>query len=427
MCILLCICTITFCLRALFAVLKCSQIFLGPEVKTMDIKLNNHFLDVKETYLFSDIAKRVRAFQEANPDREIIRMGIGDVTLPLPASITSAMEEAVKEMASKDTFKGYPPEYGYEFLRNAISDHYKDLGVNVAPETIYVSDGAKSDLGNLPDVLGDNPVIIPDPVYPVYVDSNLMNGRQVSFVEGSKENDFLPLPPADTDIEPSVIYICSPNNPTGAVYGYEGLKAWVDFALNTGSLIIFDAAYEAFISEDKPHTIYEIPGADLCAIEVSSFSKFAGFTGVRCGWTVVPDSLESDGIKLSKFWARRQATKFNGVSYVTQKGAAASLSGQGLADCKANIAYYKRNAAALAEVFTEKGIYFTGGVNSPYIWLKCPDDMGGWEFFDSILERFGIVGTPGEGFGENGAGYFRLTAFGSYENTLKACEFFKTL
>ena len=393
----------------------------------MDIKLNNHFLDVKETYLFSDIAKRVRAFQEANPDREIIRMGIGDVTLPLPQSVTSAMEEAVKEMASKDTFKGYPPEYGYEFLRNAISDHYKELGVNVAPETVYVSDGAKSDLGNLPDVLGDNPVIIPDPVYPVYVDSNLMNGRQVAFVEGSKENDFLPLPPAESDIEPSVIYICSPNNPTGAVYGYEGLKAWVDFALNTGSLIIFDAAYEAFISEDKPHTIYEIPGADLCAIEVSSFSKFAGFTGVRCGWTIVPESLESDGIKLSKFWARRQATKFNGVSYVTQKGAAASLSGKGLEDCKANIAYYKRNAAALAEVFTKKGIYFTGGVNSPYIWLKCPDDMGGWEFFDMILDRFGIVGTPGEGFGENGAGYFRLTAFGSYENTLKACEFFKTL
>ena len=393
----------------------------------MDIKLNNHFLDVKETYLFSDIAKLVRKFQEENPDLEIIRMGIGDVTLPLPGSVTSAMEEAVKEMASKDTFKGYPPEYGYEFLRNAISDHYKELGVNVAPETVYVSDGAKSDLGNLPDVLGDNPVIIPDPVYPVYVDSNLMNGRQVSFVEGNKENDFLPLPPADTDIEPSVIYICSPNNPTGAVYGYEGLKAWVDFALNTGSLIIFDAAYEAFISEDKPHTIYEIPGADLCAVEVSSFSKFAGFTGVRCGWTVVPDSLESDGIRLSKFWARRQATKFNGVSYVTQKGAAASLSGKGLEDCKANIAYYKRNAAALAEVFTAKGIYFTGGVNSPYIWLKCPDDMGGWEFFDMILNRFGIVGTPGEGFGENGAGYFRLTAFGSYENTLKACEFFKTL
>ena len=330
-------------------------------------------------------------------------------------------------MANKDTFHGYPPEYGYDFLRNAISDHYKDLGVTVAPETVYVSDGAKSDLGNLPDVLGDNPVIIPDPVYPVYVDSNLMNGRKVSFVAGNKENDFLPLPPADTHIEPSVIYICSPNNPTGAVYSYEGLTAWVNFALKTGSLIIFDAAYEAFITEDKPHTIYEIPGADTCAIEVSSFSKFAGFTGVRCGWTIVPDALEADGIKLSKFWSRRQATKFNGVSYVTQKGAAASLSGQGLADCKANIAYYKRNAAALAEVFTEKGIYFTGGVNSPYIWLKCPDDMGSWEFFDSLLNRFGIVGTPGEGFGENGKGYFRLTAFGSYENTLKACEFFKTL
>ena len=401
--------------------------FKDQEVQSMDIKLNTHFLDVKETYLFSDIAKRVRKFQEENPDREIIRMGIGDVTLPLPRSVTSAMEEAVKEMSAKDTFHGYPPEYGYDFLRNAISDHYKDLGVTVAPETVYVSDGAKSDLGNLPDVLGDNHIIIPDPVYPVYVDSNLMNGRKVSFVAGNKENDFLPLPPADTDIEPSVIYICSPNNPTGAVYSREGLTAWVDFALKTGSLIIFDAAYEAFITEDKPHTIYEIPGADLCAVEVSSFSKFAGFTGVRCGWTIVPDSLESDGIKLSKFWSRRQATKFNGVSYVTQKGAAASLSGQGLADCKANIAYYKRNAAALAEVFTEKDIYFTGGVNSPYIWLECPDNMGSWEFFDMLLNRFGIVGTPGEGFGENGKGYFRLTAFGSYENTLKACEFFKTL
>ena len=401
--------------------------FKTYEVKTMDIKLNTHFLDVKETYLFSDIAKRVKKFQAENPDREIIRMGIGDVTLPLPQSITSAMEEAVKEMASKDTFHGYPPEYGYDFLRNAISDHYKDLGVTVAPETVYVSDGAKSDLGNLPDVLGDNPVIIPDPVYPVYVDSNLMNGRKVSFVAGNKENDFLPLPPADTNIEPSVIYICSPNNPTGAVYSYEGLTAWVNFALKTGSLIIFDAAYEAFITEDKPHTIYEIPGADTCAIEVSSFSKFAGFTGVRCGWTIVPDALESDGIKLSKFWSRRQATKFNGVSYVTQKGAAASLSGQGLEDCKANIAYYKRNAAALAEVFKSKGIYFTGGVNSPYIWLECPDNMGSWEFFDLLLNKYGIVGTPGEGFGENGKGYFRLTAFGSYENTLKACEFFKTL
>ena len=393
----------------------------------MNIKLNTHFLDVKETYLFSDIAKRVKKFQEENPGREIIRMGIGDVTLPLPRSITSAMEEAVKEMSDKATFKGYPPEYGYDFLRNAISDHYKDLGVSVAPETVYVSDGAKSDIGNLPDVLGDNPIIIPDPVYPVYVDSNLMNGRKVSFVAGNKENDFLPLPPADTDAEPSVIYICSPNNPTGAVYSYEGLKAWVDFALSTGSLIIFDAAYEAFISEDKPHTIYEIPGADMCAVEVSSFSKFAGFTGVRCGWTVVPDGLESDGIRLSKFWSRRQATKFNGVSYVIQKGAAASLSGQGLEDCKANIAYYKRNAAALAEVFTSKGIYYTGGINSPYIWLECPDNMGSWEFFDSLLNRFGIVGTPGEGFGENGKGYFRLTAFGTYENTMKACEFFKTL
>ena len=394
----------------------------------MNIKLNDHFLEVKETYLFSDIAKRVKKFQEDNPDREIIRMGIGDVTLPLPGSVTSAMEEAVKEMSDKDTFHGYPPEYGYAFLREAIAAHYKDIGApSVTPEIIYVSDGAKSDLGNLPDILGDNPVIIPDPVYPVYVDSNIMNGRKISFASGNEENGFLPLPPSAEGTAPSVIYLCSPNNPTGAVYSYEGLTAWVDFALATGSLIIFDAAYEAFITEDKPHTIYEIPGAENCAVEVSSFSKFAGFTGVRCGWTVVPDTLEVNGVKLSKFWARRQATKFNGVSYVTQKGAAASLSGKGLEDCKANIAYYKRNAAALAEVFTAKGIYFTGGVNSPYIWLKCPGNMGGWEFFDLILGRFGIVGTPGEGFGSNGSGFFRLTAFGSYENTIKACGYFKEL
>ena len=255
-------------------------------------------------------------------------------------------------------------------------------------------------------------------------DINTGAPRQADFDE---ENGFLPLPPSAEGTAPSVIYLCSPNNPTGAVYSYEGLTAWVDFALATGSLIIFDAAYEAFITEDKPHTIYEIPGAENCAVEVSSFSKFAGFTGVRCGWTVVPDTLEVNGVKLSKFWARRQATKFNGVSYVTQKGAAASLSGKGLEDCKANIAYYKRNAAALAEVFTAKGIYFTGGVNSPYIWLKCPGNMGGWEFFDLILGRFGIVGTPGEGFGSNGSGFFRLTAFGSYENTIKACGYFREL
>ena len=391
-------------------------------------QVNTNYLKLPGSYLFSTIAKKIAAYQEAHPEKEIIRLGIGDVTQPLPKVVIDALHKAVDEQADAKTFKGYSPDLGYEFLRNAIAEHdYKARGCDIAPDEIFVSDGAKSDLGNLPDILGDNPVIIPDPVYPVYVDSNLMNGRKVSFVAGNKENDFLPLPPADTNIEPSVIYICSPNNPTGAVYSYEGLTEWVNFALKTGSLIIFDAAYEAFITEDKPHTIYEIPGADTCAIEISSFSKFAGFTGVRCGWTVVPDGLEAGGIKLSKFWARRQATKFNGVSYVTQKGAAASLSGKGLEDCKANIAYYKRNAAALAEVFTAKGIYFTGGVNSPYIWLKCPDNMGGWEFFDSILNRFGIVGTPGEGFGENGAGYFRLTAFGSYENTLKACEFFKTL
>ena len=387
----------------------------------MKININENFGKIKQNYLFSDIAARVKAYKEKNPEADIIRLGIGDVTLPLPAPSVRAMEAASREMGVKDTFRGYPPEYGYDFLREAISRHYASLGTDIKPSSVFVSDGAKSDLGNLVDIMGDNEIIIPDPVYPVYVDSNLMCGRKATLVPGSADNGFLPMPPEKKG-KPAVIYICSPNNPTGAVYGFDGLKAWVDYALETGSLIIFDAAYEAFITEDVPHTIYQIPGADTCAIEVSSFSKFAGFTGTRCGWTVIPDGLESNGTKIAALWARRQATKFNGVSYPVQRAAEAALTEEGVKACMENIAYYRKNASMLSELLKSKGIFFTGGVNSPYVWLKCPNGMSGWEFFDLLLEKYGIVGTPGEGFGEAGSGFFRLTAFGSAEATAEACR-----
>ncbi len=389
----------------------------------MRIKVNTNFGNIKETYLFSEIASRVRKYSEANPDKKIIRMGIGDVTLPLPSVVTDAMKKAADEMGNKETFRGYPPEYGYDFLKDAINAHYARLGVDVPSESIFVSDGAKSDLGNIVDILGDNEIIIPDPVYPVYVDSNLMSGRKITLVDGNIDNGFLPGPDAiDHKVDGAVIYLCSPNNPTGAVYTKEGLKAWVDYALETGSLIIFDSAYEAFIVEDLPHTIYEIEGADLCAIEICSFSKFAGFTGVRCGWTVVPSKLSSDGFDLAKLWKRRQATKFNGVSYPVQRAAEMALSEEGRKACSENISYYKNNASMLARLLEQKKIRFTGGVNSPYIWLQCPNGMGSWEFFDLLLNEAQIVGTPGEGFGKSGEGFFRLTAFGTNEATKEAVE-----
>jgi LL-diaminopimelate aminotransferase len=389
----------------------------------MRIKVNTNFGNIKETYLFSEIASRVRKYSEANPDKKIIRMGIGDVTLPLPSVVTDAMKKAADEMGNKDTFRGYPPEYGYDFLKDAINAHYSRLGVDVPSESVFVSDGAKSDLGNIVDILGDNEIIIPDPVYPVYVDSNLMSGRKITLVDGNIDNGFLPGPDAiDHKVDGAVIYLCSPNNPTGAVFTKEGLKAWVDYALETGSLIIFDSAYEAFIVEDLPHTIYEIEGADECAIEICSFSKFAGFTGVRCGWTVVPTKLNSDGFDLVKLWKRRQATKFNGVSYPVQRAAEMALSEEGRKACSENIAYYKKNASMLAVLLEQKKIRFTGGVNSPYIWLQCPNGMGSWEFFDLLLNEAQIVGTPGEGFGKSGEGFFRLTAFGTNEATKEACE-----
>jgi LL-diaminopimelate aminotransferase len=391
----------------------------------MDIKTNTNFANIKETYLFSEIGSRVRAYQEAHPEASIIRMGIGDVTLPLPQVVVDAMVKASQEMGCKETFRGYPPEYGYDFLKDAISIRYGSMGVSVEPGSIIVSDGAKSDLGNIVDILGNNPVIIPDPVYPVYVDSNTMNGNNITYINGTKENGFLPLPSElpSGDHKGSVIYLCSPNNPTGAVYSTEGLTAWVDFALKTGSLIIYDSAYDAFIAEEGiPHTIYEIPGAFDCAIEICSFSKFAGFTGVRCGWTVIPTTLKAGEVSLHALWKRRQATKFNGVSYPVQRAAEAALSDEGVKACAQNIAYYKQNAKLITELLDKKGIFYTGGNNSPYVWLECPEGCSSWEFFDKLLNDVQIVGTPGEGFGKGGDRYFRLTAFGSKENTIEAVK-----
>lgn len=384
----------------------------------MKIKINENFLQVKESYLFSEIGKRVREYAEAHPDRKIIRLGIGDVTLPLTPSVIAAMEKAVGEMGNQATFRGYAPEYGYDFLRDAVKAHYAAGGVTLSREEIFVSDGAKSDVGNIVDILGDNPVLIPDPVYPVYLDSNVMAGRKAEFLEANEANGFLPMPPADE--RACVVYLCSPNNPTGAVYDRNQLTEWVRYAVRTGSLIIFDSAYEAYIHGDYPHSIYEIPGAETCAIEICSLSKTAGFTGTRCAWTVVPAALRAGEVSLNKLWARRQATKFNGVPYVVQRAAEAALSPAGQEECRSLVAYYMENARIISELLSKKGIWFSGGVSSPYIWLKCPGGMQSWEFFDYLLQNAQVVGTPGAGFGAAGEGYFRLTSFGDRNATEEA-------
>ena len=393
---------------------------------SLNIKINENYFNVKKNYLFSEIAKRVNAYKTANPDADIIRLGIGDVTLPLSPVVVEAMKKAADEMGDAATFRGYAPEYGYDFLREKIAEYYKKFPVNLSAEEIFVSDGAKSDVGNIVDILGDNEILIPDPVYPVYLDSNIMSGHKVKFIAGNRENGFLPMPDG-IERKPYVIYLCSPNNPTGAVYGRDALKKWIDFANETGSLIIFDSAYEAFISGDYPHSVYEIEGSKTCAVEICSFSKTAGFTGTRCAWSVFPDELTVGENKLSFLWSRRQATKFNGVPYVVQRAAEAALSDEGQKQCRESIAYYMENARIIAAVLKEKGIYFTGGENSPYLWLECPDGKTSWEFFDFLLEKGQIVGTPGAGFGDAGEGYFRLTSFGSRESTLKAAERLKKL
>ncbi len=386
----------------------------------MKIKLNGNFNNLSENYLFSEIGKRVREYSGKHPEKKIVRLGIGDVTLPLPAPCVAAFENAAKEMGNKDTFRGYPPEYGYDFLRSRISEHYASFGVDVPAGDIFVSDGAKSDCGNIVDILGDNTVYMPDPVYPVYMDSNVMSGREVVLLEANEGNGFLPMP--GEKCGRGVYYLCSPNNPTGAAYSAEQLGKWVSFARESGSLIIYDAAYEAFVSDGSPRSVYAVSGAKECAVEICSFSKTAGFTGTRCGYTVVPEELESDGVKLKKLWSRRQATKFNGVSYPVQRAAEAAYSDGGMRACLENIGYYMENARMIASLLDEKGIKYTGGKNSPYIWLKCPDGYSSWEFFDYLLEKVQVVGTPGAGFGKCGEGYFRLTSFGSHEDTAEAVE-----
>ena len=386
------------------------------------MKINENYNNVKESYLFADIAKRVSAFSKENGSEGIIRMGIGDVTLPLAEAVVNAMKNAVEEMGKKETFHGYGPEQGYDFLREKIAAYYAKRDVSLDIDEIFISDGAKSDLGNITDLFDkDNTVLIPDPVYPVYVDTNIMNGRKIEFMNANAENGFCPMPPS---IHADIIYLCSPNNPTGAVYNELQLKEWIDYAIANEAVILFDAAYERFISEDGiPHSIYEIEGAKECAIEFCSLSKTAGFTGTRCGYTIVPKALG----ELNRMWNRRQTTKFNGVPYIIQKGAEAVFTDEGIRQIDENINYYRENAKIIADTMRELNIKFAGGVNSPYIWLECPNGMDSWSFFDYLLNNIKVVGTPGEGFGVNGEGYFRLTAFGGRENTIEAMERFKKL
>ena len=397
-------------------------------------KLNENYQNVKDSYLFAEIARRVKVYEETHPEKaaDIIRLGIGDVTLPLTKSVIEALHEAVDSQAISETFKGYGPEQGYAFAQEAIADYYARNGVEVKASDIFISDGAKSDTGNITELFAkDNVVLVPDPVYPVYVDTNTMDGKNIIYMNGTKENDFLPMP--DENVKADIIYLCSPNNPTGACYNKEQLEAWVAYALKNDAVILYDSAYEAFITDPTlPRSIYAIEGAKKCAIEFCSLSKTAGFTGTRFSYTVVPEELvfeTSNGgtLSLHNMWNRRQCTKFNGTPYIIQYAGAKVFTEEGMKECQENIGYYRENARMIAETLEKKGISFTGGVNSPYIWFECPKGMESWEFFDYLLEKAHIVGTPGSGFGAHGEGYFRLTAFGSYENTLEAIERIKNL
>lgn len=403
------------------------------------VTVNKNYLKLPGSYLFSTVARKVAAYQEANPDADIIRLGIGDVTQPLAPAIIASLHKAVDEMACQETFRGYAPDLGYEFLRSTIAKNdYQDRGCGIEADEIFISDGAKSDSGNIQEIFGiDNKVAVCDPVYPVYVDTNVMAGRtgmynsehdnfdDVIYMPCKEENGFLPELPRET---PDLIYLCFPNNPSGAAITREHLQEWVDYANKTGAVIIYDAAYEAYITEENiPHTIYECQGAETCAIELRSFSKNAGFTGVRLGFTVVPKALERDGVKLHSLWARRHGTKFNGAPYIVQRAGEAVYSVEGKAQLKEQISYYMRNAKVIYEGLKNAGYSVSGGVNAPYIWLKTTDQMSSWEFFDYLLEKAHVVGTPGSGFGAHGEGFFRLTAFGTYENTVKAIDRIKRL
>lgn len=403
------------------------------------ININENFLKLQDSYLFSTIAKKVAEFQKNNPDKKIIKLGIGDVTLPLAKTVVDAMKKASDDLAKKETFMGYGPEQGYDFLREKIvKEDYEKRGIKIEKDEIFVSDGAKCDTGNIVDLFdADNKVAITDPVYPVYLDTNIMSGRagkydektgkyeNIIYMPCNKENNFEPSFPEEV---PDMIYLCFPNNPTGTVLTKNQLAKWVEYAKKNKSIILFDGAYEAFITEENvPHSIYEIEGAKEVAIEFRSFSKTAGFTGVRCGYTVIPKEVKGytkDGkeIMLNRLWNRRQCTKFNGVSYVTQRGAEAIYTEEGKKEIRENIEYYRENAKIIREGLTKAGFTVYGGVNAPYIWLKLPDEIKSWDFFDKLLNEVAVVGTPGVGFGPSGEGYFRLTAFGSRENTIEAIE-----
>jgi len=391
------------------------------------MNINDNYKKLNESYLFSTIAKRVNDFAFKNPNAEIIKLGIGDVTLPLCPAVIEALHNAVDEMSKKETFKGYGPEQGYDFLKTSIQNYYKDFNVSLDLNEIFISDGAKSDLGNILDLFDkNNTCLVPDPVYPVYVDTNTMAGRTIIYIDANEENDFLPLP--NEEVKADLIYICSPNNPTGAVYNREQLRKWVDYALKNNAIILFDSAYESFISDDElPRSIYEIDGAKNCAIEFCSFSKMAGFTGTRCGYTIIPNELVFDNMSLNKMWLRRQTTKFNGVPYIVQKGAEAVFTSEGQKQIQKNLNYYKQNAKIISDTLDKLNIKYTGGKNSPYIWLKCPNDMTSWNFFDLLLTKIGVVGTPGAGFGKNGENWFRLTSFNTFEKTTEAMERFYNL
>ncbi len=402
-------------------------------------KINENYLKLPGSYLFSTVAKKEREYRAANPDKKVIKLSIGDVTQPIAPSIIEAMHKAVDEMGHAETFHGYAPDLGYEFLRSAIAaGDYKSRGVDIAIDEIFVSDGAKCDSSNIQEILGlDNVIAVCDPVYPVYVDSNVMAGRtgtynaetgnwsNVIYMPCTEENGFAPSLPKET---PDIIYLCFPNNPTGATITKTELQKWVDYANEKKALIIYDAAYEAYISEaDVPHTIYECDGAKTCAIELKSFSKNAGFTGVRLGYTVIPKELKCGDVMLNSLWARRHGTKYNGAPYIVQRAGEAVYSESGKTELKKQVAYYMNNAKVIKEGLAEAGFSVSGGVNAPYIWLKTIDGMTSWEFFDYVLDKANVVGTPGSGFGPSGEGYFRLTAFGTYENTVEAIERMKRI
>ncbi len=402
-------------------------------------KVNENYLKLPGSYLFSTIGKKVSAFTQANPDKKIIRLGIGDVTQPLAPAIIDAFHKAVDEMAFADTFRGYAPDLGYEFLRSAIAQNdYKARGCQIDADEIFVSDGAKCDSGNIQEIFSqDNKIAVCDPVYPVYVDTNVMAGRtgtydsvketwsDVIYMPCTADNNFAPELPKEV---PDIIYLCFPNNPTGSTITKDQLQEWVDYANKVGAVIIYDAAYEAYISEDNvPHTIFECEGARTCAIELRSFSKNAGFTGVRLGFTVIPKELKAGEVSLHSLWARRHGTKYNGAPYVVQRAGEAVYSEAGKEQLKKQVAYYMNNAKYIYDGLKNAGYEVSGGVNAPYIWLKAPNQMTSWEFFDHLLEKANVVGTPGSGFGPSGETYFRLTAFGSYENTVEAIERIKRL